>query len=222
MAKYISKVKKIETEFNDLRDLWRRRRPFCVFVLAVFAVLVSLYCYDRFFVLPGMSDKIEAKDRMVEELNKELDQEVSSRINLEATNPRLRDLQEFASIGKRLSVVVFVKRLFYAGSDSVVYATDSVGYDFHVPLICRDSSLREDWFDVAGRIALNRREMSPEILAGVDSILAFVKSQPWPTEESIEAYERSSWSMPETVGRWLTLHTDLERRIRRAVAADSA
>lgn len=51
-------VKKTESALNDLLDLWRRRKPVCIIVVAVIVLPAGLTLYQQFVAVPKLKDQV--------------------------------------------------------------------------------------------------------------------------------------------------------------------
>ena len=66
-------VKKTESAFDDLADLWRRRKAVCILVLVVIVFPVGFTLYQHFIAIPRLQDDVNTKEALIEDLKRERD-----------------------------------------------------------------------------------------------------------------------------------------------------
>lgn len=80
MSEDESIVKKAESTWDDLRDLWRRRKPLCVVIALVLFAPALFSAYQQFIAVPRLNDELDRKrseiksrDSQINDLKRERD-----------------------------------------------------------------------------------------------------------------------------------------------------
>jgi hypothetical protein len=73
MSEEKSIFRKTETAFDDLVDLWRRRKLVCIIVLAVMVLPAGFTLYQQYVAMPKLKDQVTTLERQKRETEQERD-----------------------------------------------------------------------------------------------------------------------------------------------------
>lgn len=121
----------------------------------------------------------------------------------------MNKLLRYVELGKALTHNNFITT--YKNPDGTTLGQNTITVD--LPSIAISPSIQSEWNIIAGEIANSKAVIDHDIYKQFEVIAAFAMQNPWPTENTLAAIEKSGWNKADIIGAWLQNNDYLQLKV---------
>ena len=133
----------------------------------------------------------------------------------------LKKMRMFGNLGSQITRIVFLKRYYaeHENGTKTLYAEDTAGITFILPMIMDDSSKYVEWSQLRDEIMEAKDEIDPDIYKIFEEILSLAQEHSLEFgRKSILHTSMSPWINEKILGRWLVLNEILVQTVNDALS----